>query len=142
MSRVHAARSAAMDAARSQPQLSTIEAIARHVQALGGRLDLVANFTDHTRTVTTTDAAWNAPSSNDQCTSKPEATAMTFMNTLAPIKATVQSPSSAARMPMTPLSAAQVLPIAVQATLSGFSQGNHGSSSGRVARADSKLLFG
>jgi DNA-binding XRE family transcriptional regulator len=38
-------------------ELSTIEAIARYVQALGGRLDLVANFTDHTLTVTTTDAA-------------------------------------------------------------------------------------
>jgi hypothetical protein len=37
--------------------VSTIEAIARYVQALGGRLDLVANFTDHTLTVTTTDAA-------------------------------------------------------------------------------------
>ena len=38
-------------------ELSTIEAIARYVKALGGRLDLVANFTDHTLTVTTTDAA-------------------------------------------------------------------------------------
>jgi hypothetical protein len=38
-------------------ELSTIEAIARYVQALGGRLDLVANFADHTLTVTTTDAA-------------------------------------------------------------------------------------
>jgi transcriptional regulator with XRE-family HTH domain len=37
-------------------ELSTIEAIARYVQALGGRLDLVANFTDHTLTVTTPDA--------------------------------------------------------------------------------------
>ena len=37
-------------------ELSTIEAIARYVQALGGRLDLVANFADHTLTVTT-DAA-------------------------------------------------------------------------------------
>jgi ribosome-binding protein aMBF1 (putative translation factor) len=35
----------------------TIEAIARYVQALGGRLDLVANFTDHTLTVTSTEAA-------------------------------------------------------------------------------------
>jgi transcriptional regulator with XRE-family HTH domain len=35
-------------------ELSTIEAIARYVQALGGRLDLVANFADHTLTVTTT----------------------------------------------------------------------------------------
>ena len=38
-------------------ELSTIEAIARYVQALGGRLDLVANFADHTLTVTTTEAA-------------------------------------------------------------------------------------
>jgi DNA-binding XRE family transcriptional regulator len=38
-------------------EVSTIEAIARYVQALGGRLDLVANFDDHTLTVTTTEAA-------------------------------------------------------------------------------------
>jgi transcriptional regulator with XRE-family HTH domain len=38
-------------------ELSTIEAIARYVQALGGRLDLVASFADHTLTVTTTEAA-------------------------------------------------------------------------------------
>jgi DNA-binding XRE family transcriptional regulator len=38
-------------------EVSTIEAIARYVQALGGRLDLVASFDDHTLTVTTTDAA-------------------------------------------------------------------------------------
>jgi transcriptional regulator with XRE-family HTH domain len=38
-------------------ELSTIEAIARYVQALGGRLDLVANFADHTLTVTSTEAA-------------------------------------------------------------------------------------
>jgi ribosome-binding protein aMBF1 (putative translation factor) len=38
-------------------ELSTIEAIARHVQALGGHLELVANFADHTLTVTTTEAA-------------------------------------------------------------------------------------
>jgi DNA-binding XRE family transcriptional regulator len=37
--------------------VSTIEAVARYVQALGGRLDLVANFEDHTVTVTVTDAA-------------------------------------------------------------------------------------
>jgi hypothetical protein len=37
-------------------ELSAIEAIARYVQALGGRLDLVASFTDHTLTVTTTGA--------------------------------------------------------------------------------------
>jgi len=35
-------------------ELSTIEAIARYVQALGGHLELVANFADHTLTVTTT----------------------------------------------------------------------------------------
>ena len=38
-------------------ELSTIEAIARYVQALGGRLDLVANFADHTLLVTTSEAA-------------------------------------------------------------------------------------
>ncbi len=38
-------------------ELSTIEAIARYVQALGGRLDLIASFTGHTLTVTTTGAA-------------------------------------------------------------------------------------
>jgi len=38
-------------------ELSTIEAIARYVQALGGRLELVANFADHSLTVTTTEAA-------------------------------------------------------------------------------------
>ena len=38
-------------------EVSTIEAIARYVQALGGRLDLVANFADHTLTVSTTEAA-------------------------------------------------------------------------------------
>jgi hypothetical protein len=38
-------------------ELSTIEDIARWVQAVGGRLDLVANFTDHTLTVTSTGAA-------------------------------------------------------------------------------------
>ena len=40
---------------RGEP--STIEAIARYVQALGGQLELVANFADHTLTVTTTEAA-------------------------------------------------------------------------------------
>jgi len=34
-------------------KLSTVEAIARYVQALGGHLELVANFADHTLTVTT-----------------------------------------------------------------------------------------
>ena len=38
-------------------ELSTIEAIARYVQARRGRLDLVANFTDHTLIVTSTEAA-------------------------------------------------------------------------------------
>jgi len=37
--------------------LATIDAVARYVEALGGRLDLVASFGDHTLTVTTTDAA-------------------------------------------------------------------------------------
>jgi len=32
-------------------ELATIEAVARYVEALGGRLDLVANFDDHTLTV-------------------------------------------------------------------------------------------
>jgi hypothetical protein len=36
--------------------LSTIEAIARYVQALGGRVDLVASFADHTLAVTVTTA--------------------------------------------------------------------------------------
>ncbi len=38
-------------------ELATIEAVARYVEALGGRLDLVASFGDHTLTVTTTEAA-------------------------------------------------------------------------------------
>jgi DNA-binding XRE family transcriptional regulator len=38
-------------------ELATIDAVARYVQALGGRLDLVASFGDHTLTVTTTEAA-------------------------------------------------------------------------------------
>jgi DNA-binding XRE family transcriptional regulator len=38
-------------------ELSTIEAIARYVQALGGHLQLIASFADHTLTVTTTEAA-------------------------------------------------------------------------------------
>jgi DNA-binding XRE family transcriptional regulator len=37
-------------------ELSTIEAIARYVQPLGGHLELVANFADHTLTVTSTEA--------------------------------------------------------------------------------------
>jgi DNA-binding XRE family transcriptional regulator len=38
-------------------EVSTLDAIVRYVEALGGRLDIVANFDDHTLTVTTTDAA-------------------------------------------------------------------------------------
>jgi DNA-binding XRE family transcriptional regulator len=37
--------------------VSTLDAIVRYVEALGGRLDLVASFDDHTVTVATTDAA-------------------------------------------------------------------------------------
>src|SRR6266705_6694100 len=37
-------------------ELATIDAVARYVQALGGRLDLIASFGDHTLTVTTTEA--------------------------------------------------------------------------------------
>lgn len=38
-------------------QLATIQAVAGYVEALGGRLDLIATFGDHTLTVTTTEAA-------------------------------------------------------------------------------------
>jgi DNA-binding XRE family transcriptional regulator len=38
-------------------ELSTIDAVARYVEALGGRLDLIASFGDHTLTVATTGAA-------------------------------------------------------------------------------------
>jgi DNA-binding XRE family transcriptional regulator len=38
-------------------ELATIEAVARYVQALGGRLDLMASFGDHTLMLATTDAA-------------------------------------------------------------------------------------
>jgi DNA-binding XRE family transcriptional regulator len=38
-------------------ELATIDAVARYVQALGGKLDLIATFADHTLTVTTTEAA-------------------------------------------------------------------------------------
>ena len=38
-------------------ELATIDAVARYVQALGGKLDLIASFGDHTVTVTTTEAA-------------------------------------------------------------------------------------
>ena len=36
-------------------ELATIDAVARYVEALGGRLDLIASFGDHTLTVTTTE---------------------------------------------------------------------------------------
>ena len=38
-------------------ELATINAVARYVEALGGRLELIASFGDHTLTVTTTEAA-------------------------------------------------------------------------------------
>jgi hypothetical protein len=38
-------------------ELATIEAVARYIEALGGQLDLVARFGDHTLTVATTEAA-------------------------------------------------------------------------------------
>lgn len=38
-------------------ELATIEAVARYIEALGGRLDLIASFGDHTLTVATTEAA-------------------------------------------------------------------------------------
>jgi DNA-binding XRE family transcriptional regulator len=38
-------------------EVATIDAVARYVEALGGRLDLVASFGDYTLTVATTDAA-------------------------------------------------------------------------------------
>jgi DNA-binding XRE family transcriptional regulator len=38
-------------------EIATIYSVARYVEALGGRLDLVASFGDHTVTVTTTEAA-------------------------------------------------------------------------------------
>jgi DNA-binding XRE family transcriptional regulator len=38
-------------------EVATIDAIARYIEALGGRLDLVASFGDHTLTVATTEAA-------------------------------------------------------------------------------------
>src|SRR5215472_8468036 len=37
-------------------EVATIDAIARYIEALGGRLDLVASFGDHTLTVATTEA--------------------------------------------------------------------------------------
>jgi transcriptional regulator with XRE-family HTH domain len=38
-------------------EVATIDAVARYVEALGGRLDLIASFSDHTVTVATTEAA-------------------------------------------------------------------------------------
>jgi ribosome-binding protein aMBF1 (putative translation factor) len=38
-------------------ELATIDAVARYVEALGGRLELIASFGDHTLTVATTEAA-------------------------------------------------------------------------------------
>lgn len=38
-------------------ELATIDAVARYIEALGGHLDLVASFGDHTLTVATTEAA-------------------------------------------------------------------------------------
>ncbi len=37
-------------------ELATIEAVARYIDALGGRLDLVARFSGHTLTLATTEA--------------------------------------------------------------------------------------
>lgn len=38
-------------------EVATIDAVARYVEALGGRLDLIASFGDRTLTVSTTEAA-------------------------------------------------------------------------------------
>src|SRR5215469_16989881 len=38
-------------------ELATIDGVARYVQALGGKLDLIASFGDHSLTITTTEAA-------------------------------------------------------------------------------------
>jgi transcriptional regulator with XRE-family HTH domain len=38
-------------------EVATIEVIARYIEALGGRLDLIASFGDHTLTISTTEAA-------------------------------------------------------------------------------------
>jgi transcriptional regulator with XRE-family HTH domain len=38
-------------------EVATIDAIARYIEALGGRLNLIARFGDHTLIVTTTEAA-------------------------------------------------------------------------------------
>lgn len=38
-------------------EVATMDAVARYVEALDGRLDLVASFGDHTVTVASTDAA-------------------------------------------------------------------------------------
>jgi len=37
--------------------LAANDAVTRYIEALGGRLDLIASFGDHTPTVATTDAA-------------------------------------------------------------------------------------
>jgi hypothetical protein len=42
---------------RRDAEVVTIDAIARYFDALGGRLDLVASFGDHTLTVVATKAA-------------------------------------------------------------------------------------
>jgi len=51
------ARAMGVTPGRVSGELATIDAVARYVQALGGKLDLVASFGDHTLTVTTTKAA-------------------------------------------------------------------------------------
>ena len=38
-------------------ELATIDAVARYIEALGGKLDLIARFSDHTLTIATTGAA-------------------------------------------------------------------------------------
>jgi predicted transcriptional regulator len=38
-------------------EVATIEVIARYIEALGGRLDLIASFGDHTLTISATEAA-------------------------------------------------------------------------------------
>jgi DNA-binding XRE family transcriptional regulator len=38
-------------------EIATIDAVARYIEALGGQLDLVARFTDHTLTLATSEAA-------------------------------------------------------------------------------------
>src|ERR1700733_13950360 len=38
-------------------EVATVDVIARYIEALGGRLDLIASFGDHTLTIATTEAA-------------------------------------------------------------------------------------